>query len=60
MMPGVISLPQGWAHDFPGMRMGVAANRPGVNLNTLLNDRLLDPLSGNAVLSGIAVEVQAV
>ena len=60
MMPGVISLPHGWGHDLPGMRMGVAADRPGVNLNTLLNDRLLDPLSGNAVLSGIAVEVQSV
>jgi hypothetical protein len=36
-------------------RLGVAAERPGVNLNALLDENLRDPLSGNAVLSGVAV-----
>ena len=59
MMPGVISLPHGWGHDQPGARLSVAALRPGVNLNHLLDDRLRDPLSGNAVLSGVPVELAA-
>jgi anaerobic selenocysteine-containing dehydrogenase len=57
MMPGVVSLPHGWGHNQPGARLSVAAQRPGVNLNDLLDEDLRDPLSGNAVLSGIAVEL---
>ena len=60
MMPGVVSLPHGWGHDLPGARMGVAALRPGANLNALLDDQLRDPLSGNAVLGGVAIEMTAV
>jgi anaerobic selenocysteine-containing dehydrogenase len=59
MMPGVVSLPHGWGHNMPGTQMGLAAERPGVNLNVLLDEQLRDPLSGNAVLSGIAVEMAA-
>lgn len=55
MMPGVVSLPHGWGHDEPGTLMHVAAERPGVNLNALLSENARDPLSGNAVLSGVAV-----
>ena len=60
MMPGVVSLPHGWGHDKAGARLTVAGERPGVNLNDLLDDQLRDPLSGNAVLSGVAVEISAV
>ncbi len=60
MMPGVVSLPHGWGHDLAGSRLGLASLRPGVNLNVLLDDGLIDPLSGNAVLSGVAVQVEAV
>src|SRR5262249_9794520 len=37
MMPGVVSLPHGWGHDQPGTRMRVAAERPGANLNAILD-----------------------
>ncbi len=60
MMPGVVSLPHGWGHDLQGARLGVAALRPGANLNALLDDQLRDPLSGNAVLGGVAIEMTAV
>ncbi|MEO6775350.1 MAG: molybdopterin-dependent oxidoreductase [Kofleriaceae bacterium] len=60
MMPGVISVPHGWGHDVPGTRMQVAAARPGANLNALFDEALRDPLSGNAVLGGVAVELRAV
>ncbi|MFL6710773.1 MAG: molybdopterin-dependent oxidoreductase [Massilia sp.] len=57
MMPGVVSLPHGWGHNLPGTQMAVAAERPGANLNALLDENLRDPLSGNAVLSGVPVEM---
>ncbi|MEU2772224.1 molybdopterin oxidoreductase family protein [Streptomyces sp. NPDC007162] len=56
---GVVSLPHGWGHDRPGTRLSHAATVPGVNVNQLLDGSLLDPLSGNAVLNGIPVEVTA-
>jgi hypothetical protein len=56
MMPGVVSLPHGWGHDLPGARCAWRPSDPGANLNALLDDRLRDPLSGNAVLSGVAVQ----
>ena len=59
MMPGVVSLPHGWGHGLPGTNQNLAAQRPGANLNTLLDEDLRDPLSGNAVLSGVRVEMSA-
>ena len=57
VMPGVVSLPHGWGHDLPGVRMEVARANAGVNSNILADEDLFDPLSGNAVLNGIPVEV---
>ena len=59
MMPGVVSLPHGWGHDLPGAQLSLAAQRPGANLNALLDDQARDPLSGNAVLSGVAISMMA-
>lgn len=58
MMPGVVSLPHGWGHDQPGTRMAVAAERPGANLNAILDEHRRDPLSGNAVLSGVPIAME--
>ncbi|MER6925501.1 molybdopterin oxidoreductase family protein, partial [Streptomyces spiralis] len=57
--PGVVSLPHGWGHDRPGTRLAHAATVPGVNVNQLLDGSMLDPLSGNAVLNGVPVELTA-
>ncbi|MCX4760869.1 molybdopterin oxidoreductase family protein [Streptomyces sp. NBC_01275] len=54
---GVVSLPHGWGHDRPGTRLSHAAADPGVNVNQLLDGSLLDPLSGNAVLNGVPVQI---
>ena len=56
---GVVSLPHGWGHNRPGTRLSHAAADPGVNVNQLLDGSQLDPLSGNAVLNGVPVEVAA-
>jgi anaerobic selenocysteine-containing dehydrogenase len=58
--PGVVSLPHGWGHDEPGVRLRVAAERPGTNSNVLTDELALDPLSGTSVLNGIPVSVEAV
>jgi anaerobic selenocysteine-containing dehydrogenase len=60
IMPGVVSLPHGWGHDAPGIKMAVAQAHPGVNSNILADEEKIDPLSGNAVLNAIPVTVQAV
>jgi anaerobic selenocysteine-containing dehydrogenase len=60
VMEGVVSIPHGWGHDEPGVQLRVAAAHAGANSNTVADDALIDPLSGNAVLNGIPVEVAAV
>ena len=57
--PGVVSIPHGWGHSVPGTRLSVAGEKAGVNSNILTDDKVLDPLSGNAVLSAIPVTLQA-
>jgi anaerobic selenocysteine-containing dehydrogenase len=59
IMPGVVSIPHGWGHDADGVRMGVASAHAGVNSNVLADESRIEPLSGNAVLNGIPVEVAA-
>jgi len=60
IMPGVVSLPHGWGHGSEGTAMETAARRPGVNSNLLTPSDLVDPLSGNATLTAIPVEVRPV
>ena len=57
IMPGVVSIPHGWGHDAPGVRMRVAAEHAGVNTNLLADETTVEPLSGNAILNGIPVEL---
>jgi anaerobic selenocysteine-containing dehydrogenase len=57
--PGVVSLPHGWGHGREGARLTVAAAHPGVSVNDVSDERLVDELSGNAALSGQPVSVRA-
>jgi len=59
VMSGVVSIPHGWGHDVEGTQMATAAGHAGANSNVLARSDLFDPLSGNAVFSGIPVEVTA-
>lgn len=56
--PGVVSLPHGWGHHRPGMRIGIAQAHPGVSINDITDEHLVDTLSGNAVLNGVPVTLQ--
>jgi anaerobic selenocysteine-containing dehydrogenase len=60
IMPGVVSIPHGWGHDVPGTRLSVAREHAGVNCNLLTGTAELEPLSGNAILNGVPVEVEPV
>jgi anaerobic selenocysteine-containing dehydrogenase len=57
LRPGVVSLPHGWGHDSEGARLRVAARHAGVNSNRLTPAEPADPLSGNAGLNAIPVEI---
>lgn len=58
--PRVVSLPHGWGHNLAGTKMQIASTVSGVNTNVLTDEEQMDPLSGNAVLNGIPVKIQAV
>jgi anaerobic selenocysteine-containing dehydrogenase len=59
IMPGVISIPHGWGHNKKGMRLQVAQDNPGVSVNDLTDEMVVDELSGNAVLNGVPVQIEA-
>ena len=57
VMPGVVSLPHGFGHDLPGMRLQVAGAHAGVNVNLLSDPEAIDAPSGNAAFNGLPVQV---
>ena len=60
MMEGVVSLPHGYGHTIPGVRLSVAQEKqPGACSNYLTDETVLDVPSGTHVANGIPVEVTA-
>ncbi len=57
IMPGVVCIPHGWGHNLPGVKLGVALENPGVNINDIIDNRHYD-LSGTAVFSAVPVRVE--
>jgi anaerobic selenocysteine-containing dehydrogenase len=60
VMAGVVSIPHGFGHGHQGARMGIAADNAGANTNVIVPGDMIDPLSGNGVLTGIPVDVARV
>ncbi|QFU76179.1 molybdopterin oxidoreductase family protein [Halioglobus maricola] len=58
IMPGVVSIPQGWGHNRKGTQMSVAEGQPGISINTLTDVGRVDPVSGNAAFNGTPVAVE--
>lgn len=58
IMQGVVSLPHGWGHGRNGVQLSVAQDHAGASINDLTDDLRIDPLSGNAALNGLAVEIE--
>ena len=60
MMPGVVSLPHGFGHGRPGVRLTVANQVAGASANDLTDPDLIDAAAGTAALNGVPVKVTAV
>jgi len=58
LAPGVVALPHGYGHGNDGTWLRVAAGHAGASINDLTDAEAIDPLSGNAVLSGVPVSVE--
>jgi anaerobic selenocysteine-containing dehydrogenase len=58
MMPGVVSLPHGFGHGLPGVRLGVAGQVAGASVNDVTDDAETDAVGGTAVLNGVPVRVR--
>lgn len=58
MMPGVISIPHGFGHHRKGTDLPVAEASPGVSVNDITDELLVDPVSGNAAFSGQRVHLE--
>lgn len=60
IMPGVVSLPHGFGHNYQGTQQSIATQTiPGVSANDLVDDNLMDMPSGTSIVNGVAVEVFA-
>lgn len=58
VMPGVVSMPHAWGHTRSGTRQRVASEHPGVSLNDITDQNVMDELTGNAVVHGVPVKVE--
>jgi anaerobic selenocysteine-containing dehydrogenase len=59
VMRGVVSIPHGWGHGRPGVRLAVAQAHAGQSINDLTDNARVDVLSGNAAFSGELVEIRS-
>jgi anaerobic selenocysteine-containing dehydrogenase len=57
VMEGVVSLPHGWGHARDGVRLRIARQTTGASVNDVTDEAAVDPVSGNAAVSGTPVEV---
>jgi len=57
MMPGVVSMPFGWGHNREGVKLRVAREHSGVNVNEVTDEKMYDAFSGISMLDGIPVRV---
>jgi len=60
IMRGVVCMPHLWGHGRAGTRQRVANANPGVSMNDLTDISVIDELTGNAVVNGVPVRIEAV
>lgn len=59
IMMGVVSIPHGWGHNRDGTQLAIASQHPGVSINDLTDELLVDELCGNIAFTGVPVAVSA-
>jgi anaerobic selenocysteine-containing dehydrogenase len=58
IMPGVVSLPHGFGHNYKDTQQSVASGKtPGISANDLVDDNEMDVPSGTSVVNGVPVLV---
>jgi anaerobic selenocysteine-containing dehydrogenase len=57
MMPGVVSMPHGFGHSRPGVRMSLAQAKPGASMNDITDDGPTEGLMGNGILTAVPVRI---
>ena len=57
---GVVSIPHGYGHGRKGVQLDNASNYPGVSINDLTDETVIDDLTGNAAFSNVRVKIEAV
>lgn len=58
VMPGVVCVPHGFGHGREGVQLHVARREaPGVSLNDITDEQVVDAITGTAVLNGVPVNV---
>jgi anaerobic selenocysteine-containing dehydrogenase len=60
MMPGVVCMPHLWGHNRKNTRQQVANANPGVSMNDITDVTTYDELTGNAIVNGVPVKVEAI
>jgi len=60
LMPGVVSLPHGFGHEAAKDTLRIAGALPGPNINVLIDESVVEPIIGTAVLNGVPVTVEAI
>jgi len=57
ILKGVVTMPQGWGHNYKKTKLSVASSQPGVSMNDLTDANRIDELTGTAALNGTAVSI---
>jgi anaerobic selenocysteine-containing dehydrogenase len=55
---GVVSLPHGFGHGPAADTLRIAGAAPGVNVNTVIDARDVEPLLGCAILNGVPIKIE--
>ncbi len=55
---GVVSIPHGYGHGRKGVKLDIASEQPGVSINDLTDETVMDELTGNAAFSSVRVKVE--
>ena len=58
VMRGVVSLPHGFGHQAAKGTLQVAGAVAGPSMNALTDDKVVEPLTGSAVLTGVPIRVR--
>ena len=57
MILGVVCIPFGWDHNRKGIKINIAEKTPGISMNDITDDKLIDKLFGTSDVDRIDVTI---